>query len=458
MALLDHDDELTPHALAMVVDSINSNPAADLFYSDEDKISVDGTRFNPYFKSDWNPELLLSHNFVCHLGVYRREIVNRIGGFRKDFVGAQDWDLLLRFVEQIPESNIVHIPMILYHWRTVPESTASSSAAKPYALVNAIRAMREHLERTGINGEVTEVPEFSMLRVRYELPQPSPLVSIIIPTRDRRDLLERCIESILSKSSYRNFEILVIDNGSSDPATLEYLNTGEKEKRFQVLRDNRPFNFSRLNNSAAAQAKGSILGFLNNDLELITPDWLEEMLSYFSREGVGAVGARLWYPNDTLQHGGITVGIGGVAGHAHKCFAKGDPGYFNRAALPGCFSGVTAACMLVRRQVFEKIKGFDEENLTIAFNDVDLSLRICEAGSRIVWTPYAEFYHYESASRGYETTPEKTARFEKEIVYMMQRWGDRLTNDPYYNPNLTLLTEDYGLGFPPRVRKPWARS
>lgn len=457
IALVDNDDELTEHALALVVEELNSHPNADLIYSDEDKLTSYGMRFNPYFKSDWNPDLILQQNFICHLGVYRRELVNRLGGFRRGLEGAQDWDLALRVVDASSPERVRHIPHVLYHWRVIESSTAHSTSSKPYVMEAQRRAVTDHLERNGVrNAEVKILDTISQLRVRRAVPDPAPLVSIIIPTRDKCELLKRCIESLFEKSSYRNFEILIVDNGSREAETLSYFDElRERKLPMRVIRDDKPFNYSRLNNDAAAHARGELLAFLNNDLEVISSDWLDEMVSHAVRPEVGAVGARLLYPNDLLQHGGVILGIGGVAGHNHKGRSRFDTGYFNRCILTQNLSAVTAACMVLRRDVFDRVGGFDAERLAVAFNDIDLCLKIRREGLLIVYTPYAELYHYESASRGHENTPEKFVRFESEIGVMRSRWGETLDRDPYYNPNLTLLTEDFAFSFPPRAAKPW---
>ncbi|MBX7143041.1 MAG: glycosyltransferase family 2 protein [Oligoflexia bacterium] len=456
VALLDHDDELSEHALYMVVQLLNEHPETDMIYSDEDKMNVLGQRLNPYFKCDWNPDLFLQQNYICHLGVYRRTLLRQLGGFRAGFEGAQDWDLAWRVAERCGEDRIRHIPHVLYHWRLIEGSTAASASFKPYALEAQRRCVSEHLQRIGVQGaHVSILESIAHLRVEFPLPEVAPLVSIIIPTRDQLLYLRRCVESISAKSDYKNFEIIIVDNGSKEQATLEYLDELQKAGRARVLRDERPFNYSRLNNLAARQARGEVLAFLNNDLEVITPGWLREMLALLLRPGIGAVGARLLYPSELLQHAGVIMGINGVAGHNHKGIERYNPGYWNRAILTQNLSGVTAACMLIRREAFETVGGFDEGTLAVAFNDVDLCLKLRSRGYKITYTPYAELYHYESVSRGYETTPEKFVRFEGEVETMKQRWGAVLDKDPYYSPNLTLLNEDFGMAFPPRVKKPW---
>jgi glycosyltransferase involved in cell wall biosynthesis len=449
IALLDHDDLLAEHALFWVAEAINKHPGISLIYSDEDKIDENGVRSGPYFKCDWNPDLFYSHNLITHLGVYRSELVNKIEGFRIGFEGSQDYDLALRCIEQIAPNQIHHIPRVLYHWRMHAESTAQSSESKPYAMIAGERAINEHFQRQGVNANA-ELEVYGY-RVRYALPKSLPLVSLIIPTRNGLKLLKQCIESILTKTTYSNYEILIMDNGSDEPATLLYLQGLAIESRIRVIRDGRPFNYSALNNAAVKFAKGEIVGLINNDIEVISPDWLSEMVSHALRPDVGAVGARLWYANDTLQHGGVIISLGGVAAHSHKHLQRGNPGYLGRATLTQSLSAVTAACLLIRKSIFNSLGGLNEIDLQIAYNDVDFCLRVRDAGYRNIWTPYAELYHHESASRGYEDTPEKKLRFEKETAYMKKSWGKVLHYDPAYSPNLTLDYEDFSFAWPPRV-------
>ena len=450
IALLDHDDLLAEHALYWVTDAINAQPTAQLIYSDEDKIDQIGRRYDPYFKSDWNPDLFLSHNMISHLGVYRADLVREIGGFRKGYEGSQDYDLALRCVEQIDPHEIVHIPRVLYHWRSHPGSTAQAGSEKDYALMAGARALNDHFARKGISASA-ELLEFGMYRAHYDVPTPAPLVSLIIPTRNSLSLIQQCVDSILDKTTYENYEIIIVDNNSDDVKTLEYFAGLISDKRIRVLRDDRTFNYSALNNSAVLHARGEYIGLVNNDIEVITPQWLDEMLSLASQPGVGAVGACLWYPNDTLQHGGCVTGILGVAGHLHRNLPKGHFGYFGRAKLIQTLSVVTAACMVIKKSIYQEVGGLDETNLKVAFNDVDFCLRVREAGYRNIWTPYAELYHHESATRGFEDTAEKQMRFQDEVCYMQKRWGDILLNDPAYNPNLTLCREDFSFAWPPRV-------
>jgi glycosyltransferase involved in cell wall biosynthesis len=451
IALLDHDDVLHPLALWHIAKSINENPDVGILYSDEDKLSQAGERCNPYFKCDFNPELMLAHNMISHLGCYRKSLIDLVGGFREDFVGSQDYDLALRIIDHIPTSQIIHIPHVLYHWRITPESTALNLNTKSYAQSAAIRAISEHISRKGLSGKVTPCPEMPHIgyRVQFDCPIPHPKVSIIIPTKDKAKLLANCIDSILEKTSYSNYEIIVMDNGSSESSSFELFERLKKQG-ITIVRDESPFNYSALNNKAAKLSQGQFICLMNNDIEVITPGWLEEMVSFASQTDVGAVGARLWYPNDTIQHAGVIVGLGGVAGHAFVNLKRGEPGYFGRAIVHQSYSAVTAACLVVRKSVFEQVEGLDE-SLAIAFNDVDFCLRVRAVGYRNVWTPYAQMYHHESASRGTEDTPAKKARFEQECALIRTRWADITAYDPTYSPNLALGTHHFEMAFPPRT-------
>lgn len=454
IALLDHDDELAPTALYCAAWELNRQPDLQLLYSDEDKLDRQGRRCDPYFKSDWNPDLLRSQNYISHLSIYAAALVRKVGGFRIGFEGSQDYDLTLRCVEQIAPEQIRHIPHILYHWRSAEQSTASFAAAKPYAHDAALRAVQEHVDRGATPGRVT--PHYAdYLRVVYAPPPRRPLISIIIPTRDRVALLRQCLESIRAKTDYENFEIIIVDNESRESETREYLQSCASSGQIEVLHVPGEFNFSKLNNLGVAHARGQFVALLNNDLEVVNPEWLSEMVSHAARPGIGAVGARLWYPDGTLQHGGVLLGIGGVATHAHRLLRK-EHGYFARAHLTQNFSAVTAACMCLRKEAYEQAGGLDEVNLPVAFNDIDLCLRLGEAGLRTVWTPHAELIHHESASRGFEDTGRKQQRFLSEVAFMQKRWGHLLEADPYYNPNFSIaIDQQFKLAFPPRMQKPW---
>ena len=452
VAFLDHDDQLALSALFWVAKDIIENPDAMLWYTDEDKINEQGKRYEPHFKPDWNPDLFLSYNLITHLAVYRTTLIRKIAGFRKSYEGAQDYDLALRAIEQISVSQIRHIPRVLYHWRAVTGSTALRLDEKPYAIGVAQTAVSEYLERQNIEARVTESSLLpGTLRVQYSLPVHPPLISVIIPTYNAVNLLRRCVDSILNKTSYQNFEILIVDNASDDSETLNYLQHLEDQEQARIIDYPYPFNYPAINNMAVEHAQGELICLLNNDIEVINDNWLAEMVSHALRPEIGAVGARLWYPDETLQHGGVIVGIGGVAGHSHKYLPRTESGYFGRVAVIQNLSAVTAACMVMRKENFLTVNGLDAEYLSIAFNDVDLCLKISELGLRILWTPFAELYHHESASRGHENTPEKVARFQKECAYMKNRWGSVLLNDFAYNPNLTLETEDFAYAWPPRV-------
>lgn len=451
VALLDHDDELHPLALLECAKGFGAHPEWRMLFTDEDKIDEHGARSDPYFKSDWNPDLFLSQNCVCHLTVYERGLVADAGGFQKGMEGAQDWDLTLRIVEGLSSEQIGHVPRVLYHWRMIEGSTALAPGEKSYAHFAAMRAIQAHLDRSGRDARVCELPGYSgYYRIAYNLPSPPPKVSLLIPTRDRVDLLRQCVDSILEKTDYPDYEVLILDNGSTETDTLEFLAKVGRDPRVRVLRYDHPFNYSAINNFGAEHAEGEIIGLLNNDVEVIAEDWLREMVSHASRPEIGVVGAMLYYPNDTIQHAGVFLGFGGVAGHAYVGRPRGYPGDKHRAGLVQSLSAVTAACALIRTETFHRVGGLDE-GLKVAFNDVDLCLRVRDCGYRNLWTPFAELYHHESASRGYEDTPEKRTRFRREEDFMQQRWGKSLLCDPYYNPNLSITAVPFSLAYPPRV-------
>ena len=449
VALLDHDDELAPHALYMVAKALDERPGLRLLYSDEDKIDEQGNRFAPYFKPDWNPELLLSQNYICHLSVYDAALLRAIGGFRVGFEGSQDHDLALRATAKLARDEIGHIPHILYHWRAIASSTALSGTAKSYTDDAGVRAITEHLHANGETSATVE-PVTGGYRVRRPVGDDGPLVSLVIPTRDRVELLRMSVGSILERTQYRNFEIVIVDNQSTDADALAYMDEVQRDPRVRVLRHDAPFNYSRINNVAVRACRGSVIGLVNNDIEVIDGGWLEEMLGLALRPGYGAGGAMLYYPDNRIQHAGVVIGTGGVAGHAHVGQPRGTPGQHNRAMLAQNMSAVTAACLLVRREVFDEVRGLDE-GFEVAFNDVDFCLRVAARGYLNAWTPWAELIHHESASRGYEDNPEKMARFMGEVSRIQARWGSSLEWDPAYNPNLSLLDGNFDLAIPPRL-------
>ncbi|MFX1802669.1 glycosyltransferase family 2 protein [Paraburkholderia sp. A1RO-5] len=449
VVLLGHEDCLSEHALYCCARAIEANSSVQLIYADEDRIDESGRRFAPWFKCDWNIDLFYSQNMVSRLSAYRKSLVDEVGGFRVGFEGAQDYDLVLRYTERIDCAQIHHIPRVLYHRRACREQAAGKMCAESSATLAGARALDEHFIRTGGRAHVEYVGYG--YRTRYALPASLPLVTLIVPTRNGLELIRQCIESIRQKTTYPNYEILIVDNGSDDAATLQYFATLADDTSVRILRDDRPFNYSALNNTAVAASRGGIVGLVNNDIEVISPDWLDEMVSYAVQPDIGAVGAKLLYPDGTVQHAGVVTGIGGIAGHIFKHAARTASGYFGRAQLVGSYSAVTAACLLIRKQTYLDVGGLNETDLTVAFNDVDFCLRVREAGYRNVWTPYAELYHHESATRGYEDNPEKLKRFAAEIGYMRARWGHTLDADPAYSPNLTLEREDASLASVARV-------
>lgn len=447
IALLDHDDELAENALLENVLLLNRSPEADVIYSDEDKISIEGERFSPFFKPDWSPDTLLSQMYTSHLTVYRKSLVEEVGNFRIGLEGSQDYDLMLRVSEKT--DKIYHIPKILYHWRAIPESTASSNSSKDYTQDSGLKALEDALVRRSANAWVENVEDaFNLYRVHYRTEQ-EPLISIIIPSKNMTDTLSTCLTSIFEKTLYANFEIIIVDNGSTEPSTEELYQYWSKKEpnRFKVHEYDIPFNYSKLNNFGCSKANGELFLFLNNDVEIVTPDWLGEMAGQAIRPEIGAVGANLLYPDQTVQHAGVVLSLGGVAGHSHKHYLATDPGYFRRLQMVCNYSAVTAACLMIRKKVCEEVGGFNE-NLQVAFNDIDFCLEVRKKGYWNIWLPQVQLIHYESKSRGYEDTPEKQARFTNEVMYMKNKWPEELLEDPFYNPNLTKDREDYSLGNP----------
>lgn len=445
VALLDNDDELAINAFYEVVKVLNENPKLDLIYSDEDKIDMDGNRSDPAFKPDWSPDLLLGTNYISHLGVYRRSILEEIGGFRKGYEGSQDYDLVLRFTEKTTKERIKHIPKVLYYWRMLPTSTAVDQGSKGYAFEAGLRAVQDALVRRGINGHATHGAANGLYDVYYDI-ESEKLVSIIIPTKNGYKDVQRCVSSIIEKTTYQNYEIIMADNGSTDPKMHELYAEFEQQLpgRFFVESIDIPFNFSTINNRAAKKAHGEYLLFLNNDTEVITENWLTLMVSFAQQERIGCVGAKLLYPNNTVQHAGVILGLGGVAGHGHYGYPHGDLGYFGRLAINVNYSAVTAACLLMKKADFDAVGGF-EEAFTVAFNDVDLCLKVQALGRDNVWLHEAELYHFESQTRGYDDKGKKKKRFEQEKVMMEEKWGPLIENDPFYNPNLTRDIPNFSL-------------
>jgi GT2 family glycosyltransferase len=435
-------DQLAEHALYMVAVEIAAHRQVDLIYADEDHLGPEKELQDSHFKTDWNPELLRAWNYIGPFAAIRRSVFAAVGG--TDIGGSQD--LYLRVADGSVPERIRHIPHILCHRQgAVEESMAQTDRW----------AVQEHLRRAMISAQLLDGKDGRGHRVLYDLPKHEPKVTLIVPTKDRVDLLRVCVDGVRDRNDYANWKLIIVDNGSVEEITRDYLRELEKDPRISVLRDDGPFNFSALNNRAVEHADSEIIGLLNNDIEPIGDSWLSEMVRQVMQPGVGAVGAKLYYPDDTLQHGGVIIGVGGIAGHFDKRLARTSRGYFDRAVVAQDMSAVTAACMLVRREVFEAVGGLDADGLAIAFNDVDLCLKIREAGHRIVWTPYAELYHHESISRGDDTTGERADHFKAEQAVFEARWRHVIAHDPYYNPNLTLERERPELAIPPRVELPW---
>ncbi len=443
--LADHDDTLPEHALFEVVQMINDEPECEVIYSDEDKLDMDGgALFDPHFKPDFNPDLLTSVNYICHLFVVKKELLDQVGGFRQEFDGAQDYDFIFRCTENA--AKICHIPKVLYHWRCHQNSTASNPESKLYAFEAGSRAIMAHYERLGIPAvKVEKGVDYGIYHTTFAVLE-SPLISIVIPNKDHHQDLDLCIRSILERATYQELEFIIVENNSTEPETFDYYERLQKEfPQVQVVTWEREFNYSAINNHGASFANGEYLLFLNNDTEVIAPGILEEMLGFCQREDVGIVGARLLYQDDTIQHAGVVVGFGGIAGHTFIGLHQAENSYFHRAMCAQDYSAVTAACMMTKTSVFRGVGGFTEE-LAVAFNDIDYCMKVRQAGKLVVYAPYAVMYHYESKSRGLEDTPEKVKRFNREISIFAKRWPDILQNgDPYYNPNLTLRKSNFAL-------------
>lgn len=441
IALFDHDDLLTPDALYEAMEVLEKNWKVDVIYTDEDKINSDSTVYSePHFKSDFNIDLLRSNNYICHFFMVRKEIVDKVGGLRTLYNGSQDYDFIFRCVEQA--RVVYHIPKVLYHWRMHENSTAANPESKMYCYDAGKRAIESHLERMGVEAKVSMTDYLGFYRVKYPV-KGEPLVSIIIPNKDEATTLNICLHSILEKTTYKNYEIIIVENNSTNPDTFAYYDTLEKYKNIKVVEWLDNFNYPKINHYGISHSKGEYLIFLNNDTEILTSDWIEELLGNCQRPEVGITGAKLYYPDDKIQHAGVIVGLGGVAGHAFSCHDRKDPGYFARAIVQQDLSAVTAACFMVSRKIYDEVGGM-EIQLQVAFNDVDFCLKVRDKGYLVVYNPNVELYHYESKSRGFEDTPRKHARFEREVNFMKARWEKVLSKgDPYYNPNLTLVRGDF---------------
>ena len=442
VAFMDHDDMLEPDALFCCVEYLNQNSDIDVLYTDEDKISADGRKyFQPHFKSDYNEDLFRSMNYICHFVLVKKELLTQVGGIREQYDGAQDYDFLLRCVEKT--KKIGHVPRILYHWRVHENSTAKSVEQKGYAVDAGKRALQDYYKRKGIRANVSETRYPGIYRTQYDLTE-NPKVSIIIPNKDHIEDLKKCLISIKEKAGYQNYEVLILENNSVEKETFQFYESIEKEeKNLKVIYWTGEFNYAAINNWGASQAEGEYLLFLNNDIEWMSEYFLREMLSVALREEVGVVGSLLYYPNKTVQHAGVVIGYAGIAGHAFIGQPSGVPGYFSRIICVQDYSAVTAACMMVRKSIFDSVNGFDEA-FRVAFNDIDFCLRVRELGSLVVYDPYTRAYHYESKSRGSDEKPENKARFEQEKNLFRSKWEKYMVDgDPYYNVNLTLERPDF---------------
>jgi GT2 family glycosyltransferase len=439
VGLLDSDDVLMPFALFEVVRALNDAPATDLIYSDEDK--TDDTvedRWEPFFKPDWSPDLLLCNNYICHFGVYRRSLVEAIGGFRPEYDGSQDYDLVLRFTERT--NRIVHLPSILYSWRAIPGSTARDMMAKPYAVDAGRRAVEDALRRRGVAGRVEPGYSLGQWHVRYDL-HGQPAVTVVIPAGGNVKCLQACLDSVLERSTYSNLHVLVTDDSDATAVADLCRDLSKRDSRLNYRRFRlEPFNYSAINNSAVSVVDSPYVVLLNDDITVLAPDWVEAMLEHAQRPEVGVVGARLLYHDRSLQHAGVIMGPHQNCGHAFKHFSEDDPGYFSLARVIRNCSAVTFACAMMRRSVFNEVGGLDAQNLAVAYNDVDMCLRIRERGYWVVYTPYAELFHHESATRKMHCNP-------GEDEYIRRRWAGSIRHDPFYNPNLTREATDYSLNF-----------
>lgn len=446
LLLLDPADRLPPDALWRIAAACDEQPGVVLVYGDSDWLDADGERCRPQFKPDWNPDLLLAQDYIGRPVAYRTERVRMLGGFREAFDGCHEYDLLLRHVAGVAAEAVVHVPQIRYHRSLASAADGAVTAAGAQTDACAEQALREHLARVAPRASVRTTPWPGVHRVSWPLPEPAPLVSLVVPTRDRVDVLRPCVEALLARTDYPHLELLIVDNQSRCAETLAFMkDLAERDPRVRLLEWDQPFNYAAINNLAAGEARGEILALLNNDVEPIGADWLREMVGHACRPEIGCVGAKLYYPDDTVQHAGVILGIGGVAGHGHKYCRRADAGFAGRLVSTQNLSAVTGACLVLRKALFDEAGGFNAEALPIAFNDVDLCLRVRQAGYRNLWTPYAELYHHESVSRGGNDTGGKRARAAREVAYMRRTWGDLLDHDPAYNPNLTLVHEDFSL-------------
>ena len=434
IALLDHDDILPVFSLYEIVKVINEDKEAEFIYTDEDKIMEDKeNRIGPHFKQDFAPDTLMSYNYICHFSIFKKRLLDRIGGFRKEFDGSQDYDLIFRATENA--NRIIHIPKILYHWRMNVDSVALSSSAKPYAYEAAKRAISAHLERIGAKAKVEDAPILGIYKITYEVIG-NPKVSIVIPNKDHKKDLKRCIDSILEKSTYKNYEIIIVENNSETKEIFEYYKELEKIKNIKIVKyKEKGFNYSKINNFGVKKSTGEYIVLLNNDTQIITENWIETMLGNCQRKDVGIVGAKLVYENAKVQHAGVVLGLTGVAGHINLGLDINEPGYMARNIITQNYSAVTGAMLMISKKDYEEVGGLDED-FPVAYNDIDLCLKIRNKNKLVVMNPFAQAFHYESKTRGYENTKEKVERLENESQKLKNKWKDVFSKeDPYFNPN-----------------------
>ena len=434
IAFMDNDDILPKNAFYEVVKVLNNDKNIDFIYTDEDKIDEQGIRCNPHFKPNWSPDTMLSMNYMSHLSVIRKKLIDQVGGLEVGMEGAQDYDLYLKITEKT--NKIYHIPKVLYHWRMIEGSTASSSDNKSYAKDNGKRALENALRRRKIDATVKKDMVSGYYQIKYNL-NPQPLVSIIIPTKDYATTLEVCLKSLYNKTTYKNYEVVVVNNNSTEKETFKLFEKYKKNYgNFRVIEANFEFNYSKINNMAVKQSNGEYICLLNNDTEIITPEWLDIMVGYASQKHIGAVGPKLLYPDNTVQHAGVIMGLGGVASHAYIGAGRKDPGMYGRLRVPYNYACVTAACLVVSKKKYQEVNGL-EEDLKVAYNDVDFNLKLLEKGYYNVFVPQVEIYHYESKSRGLDNTPKKLKRFNLEQGYMYKKWPNIIKDDPFYNANFS---------------------
>jgi O-antigen biosynthesis protein len=460
VALMDPGGLLPEHALYEVAVVLNRHPDADLLYADEDQIGLTGRRVRPYFKPDWSFALQLGHNLFNRLGFYRRSLLEKIDGFREGMKdGGHHYDIVLRSLAATNHSQIHHIPAVLYYGRQMTNISSIFQCRTNRRFAGARLAVADYLRGQGADVlPAPAVPEWN--RIRWPLPNPPPLVSLILLTRDKPEMLARCVAGLLHRTDYPGLELLIVDNDSRDPEALILLERLQADSRVRLLHIPGPFNYSALNNEAVREAAGEIIVLINNDIDVSDGGWLREMVSLVVRPGVGVVGAKLLFPDNRVQHAGVVLGVGesAVAGHFGYHAHRNDPGYVGQFILARELSAVTGACLAISKELYETIGGLDAKNLPVSYNDVDLCLRIREHGRRVIWTPFAELYHLESASRGYVQTPDRIAETKREIDYMRSRWGCLLDNDRFYNTNFDRLDHSFQLKFPARRQRPWRQQ